>query len=182
MNCGTEKGLLQHKARNEPPCRWCVKFRDDLAQPPKPEPKPVQHGTDAGYWREKRSGKEACEECKTAHSAYNADRKRKTRAASKPVKPPAEPAPCGTYAAAGRHKRRGEPLDDACRQARRDYQNDQKKRLRGPAKPHDPKPITHGTLAGRSAHYYRGEAPCDDCKNAYNKAARDNRAERKEAA
>lgn len=30
--------------------------------------------------------------------------------------------PCGTYAAVSRHKRRREPLDDACRRANADYQ------------------------------------------------------------
>ena len=35
--------------------------------------------------------------------------------------PPREPAPCGTYAAARRHQRRGEPLDDACAEALREY-------------------------------------------------------------
>lgn len=33
-------------------------------------------------------------------------------------------APCGTYAASRRHYRLGEPLDDACAQAQRDYQNE----------------------------------------------------------
>ena len=32
-------------------------------------------------------------------------------------------APCGTRAAAARHRRRGEPLDERCKQAERDYQN-----------------------------------------------------------
>lgn len=30
-------------------------------------------------------------------------------------------APCGTYAAEQRHRRRGEPVDEACRAARREY-------------------------------------------------------------
>lgn len=33
--------------------------------------------------------------------------------------PPREPAPCGTVAAHARHKRRGEPIDDACAEANR---------------------------------------------------------------
>lgn len=33
-------------------------------------------------------------------------------------------APCGTYAASRRHYRLGEPLDDACAQAQRDYRNE----------------------------------------------------------
>lgn len=35
--------------------------------------------------------------------------------------PPREPQPCGTWAAACRHQRRGEPLDDACKQAVTDH-------------------------------------------------------------
>jgi hypothetical protein len=47
-----------------------------------------------------------------------------------PPKPPRKPgsgrprsslAPCGTTTAYARHKRRGEPLDEACRQANIDY-------------------------------------------------------------
>jgi hypothetical protein len=41
------------------------------------------------------------------------------------TEPPAEPdtgvPPCGTYAAYQRHKRKGEPSDDACREANRRY-------------------------------------------------------------
>jgi len=36
----------------------------------------------------------------------------------------AEPSSCGTYGAAQRHRRRGEPLDQACKDARRDYMRD----------------------------------------------------------
>lgn len=37
-------------------------------------------------------------------------------------KPPRELQPCGTVAAATRHRRNGEPLDDACRAALADHQ------------------------------------------------------------
>jgi hypothetical protein len=37
-------------------------------------------------------------------------------------KPPRTPLPCGTRAAATRHRRKGEPLCDACREAERAYQ------------------------------------------------------------
>jgi hypothetical protein len=43
-------------------------------------------------------------------------------------------APCGTRAAAARHRRRGEPLDERCKQAERDYQNQ-----RNQAKAHTPR-------------------------------------------
>jgi hypothetical protein len=36
--------------------------------------------------------------------------------------PPRSPKPCGTYAAARRHQRKGEPLDPACSQALKDHQ------------------------------------------------------------
>lgn len=183
MNCGTEKGLLQHKARNEPPCKWCIKFRDDPA--PKPAPKPINHGTDAGYWREKRSGVDVCDQCAEAHREYSRIQNRKRYAKSPKrtaPKPPAPPAPCGTYAAAARHARNGEPLDDACRKARRDYQNASKKNQRGGRPAREPAPIVHGTLAGRTAHHRRGETPCLECRDAYNEAEKHRRAARKKAA
>lgn len=42
----------------------------------------------------------------------------------------AAPAPCGTTAAAKRHRRRGEPLDEACLQAERDEANGRNNRKR----------------------------------------------------
>ena len=46
-------------------------------------------------------------------------------------------APCGTRAAAARHRRGGEPLDERCKQAERDYQNqrNQAKATRSPRVP-----------------------------------------------
>lgn len=44
-------------------------------------------------------------------------------AAPAPRKPPRPPAPCGTHAAFAAHRRAGEVPDEACRQARRDYQS-----------------------------------------------------------
>jgi hypothetical protein len=38
--------------------------------------------------------------------------------------PPEPTAVCGTYAAAVRHLRRGEPLDEACAQALTDYRRE----------------------------------------------------------
>lgn len=46
----------------------------------------------------------------------NADKQRAYRD-RKRGGPPREPQPCGTLAAVRRHKRKGEPLDDACREA-----------------------------------------------------------------
>lgn len=51
--------------------------------------------------------------------------------------PPREPEPCGTVAAARRHQRAGEQLDDACRDAwrayRREIQRANRARRRGGA-------------------------------------------------
>jgi hypothetical protein len=38
--------------------------------------------------------------------------------------------PCGTHAAFNRHKKRGEPIDDNCRQAEREYQSAKARRFR----------------------------------------------------
>lgn len=85
MNCGTEKGLLQHKARNEPPCRWCLPFRADGSVPAvKRRPGPPKGTIPTGN-------------------------------VGRPL------APCGTPSAARRHLDRGEPVDDACRDAQRTY-------------------------------------------------------------
>jgi hypothetical protein len=39
-------------------------------------------------------------------------------------------SPCGTVSAAVRHRRRGEPLDEACRAAEREYQRARRQRRR----------------------------------------------------
>lgn len=74
-------------------------------------------------------------------------------------------APCGTQSAYTRHVKRGEPIDDACRQA-----NTKAKRTKGTPTPSRRKPIAHGTLRGARQHRYRGEPlcqPCRDGENAY---------------
>lgn len=54
---------------------------------------------------------------------------------SKRGKPARQPAPCGTYAAYRRHQRKGEPIDDACRQAYTDYQRELQQARRAKNKP-----------------------------------------------
>lgn len=44
--------------------------------------------------------------------------------------PPRDPAPCGTYAAYRRHKRRGEQPCDACREAYNERQRENYRRRR----------------------------------------------------
>jgi hypothetical protein len=71
-------------------------------------------------------------------------------------------APCGTQSAYTRHVRKGEPIDDACRQA-----NTEAKRTKGTPTPGRRKPIEHGTLKGYQQHVYRGEKACADCVEAH---------------
>jgi hypothetical protein len=71
------------------------------------------------------------------------------------------PAPCGTASAYTRHVKRGEPIDEACRQA-----NTEAKRTKGTPTPARRKPIAHGTPRGAKQHRYRGEPLCDPCHRA----------------
>lgn len=68
-------------------------------------------------------------------------------------------APCGTPAAYTRHVKRGEPIDDACRQA-----NTEAKRVKGTPTPAMRKPIAHGEPRGAKQHRYRGEPLCEPCR------------------
>lgn len=70
-------------------------------------------------------------------------------------------APCGTQSAYTRHVKRGEPIDDACRQA-----NTEAKRAKGTPTPRLRKPIAHGELRGAKQHRYRGEPLCEACHDA----------------
>lgn len=70
-------------------------------------------------------------------------------------------APCGTPSAYTRHIKRGEPIDDACRQA-----NTEAKRTKGTPTPSRRKPIAHGELRGAKQHRYRGEPLCEPCHQA----------------
>jgi hypothetical protein len=82
-------------------------------------------GTDAAYKRHFRLGEPPCDACRAAHAArcaadYAARKRDRAPREPAPREPaPREPAPCGTEAAARRHRRRGEPLDEACRRAAR---------------------------------------------------------------
>ena len=78
--------------------------------------------------------------------------------------------PCGTPAAAGRHRFYGEPLCDRCREAERVRKRQQRQGLR-PSR----KAPRHGTVSGWQ-HLHRGETPCDACREAKNE---DNRARRR---
>lgn len=67
-------------------------------------------------------------------------------------------ADCGTQSAYTRHVKKGEPIDDACRQA-----NTKAKRTKGTPTPSRRQPIDHGTLKGYKQHRYRDEQACASC-------------------
>jgi hypothetical protein len=91
-------------------------------------------GTEAAYRRHKRYKEPVDDACAAGHKAWldsSRERRRTNRQASrariraKNGRVPKQLQPCGTAAAAERHKRRGEPIDEACRlaynAARREY-------------------------------------------------------------
>lgn len=87
-------------------------------------------------------------------------------------KAPREPASCGTYAAWSRHKRRNEPIDDACHAAFLAKRTED--RRRAGAQPRQPAEC--GTRAGYQRHLRLGEKACDPCRQANTDA--DNRLRR----
>jgi WhiB family redox-sensing transcriptional regulator len=119
------------------------RLRKELPAPePKPEPVIVrpapprpEHrgglplapcGTETAYRRHKRNKEPIDDVCAAGHEEWlddSRERRRKNRKLSRARARersgyvPKPPPPCGTNAAAYRHKRRGEPLDEACRAA-----------------------------------------------------------------
>ena len=91
---------------------------------------------------------------------------------------PRPPAPCGTNSAYLRHRRRGEPVDEACLEAHRRTitelrrRRGVKPRVRGPE---------HGTRAAYQREWLRwrsgeGPPPCEECRAANAEATRRYRA------
>jgi hypothetical protein len=76
--------------------------------------------------------------------------------------PPRTPQPCGTRAAATRHRRRGEPLCDACIAAERAYMRDAKKGINAKRPPHVARGETRDDA--RRPALPRGEAAPDACE------------------
>lgn len=75
---------------------------------------------------------------------------------------------CGTPAAAQAHYRRGEPVCEPCREARREYE-----RARTGAKARTKAPC--GTTGGAAQHRKAGEPLCEACREAqreYNRSTR----------
>lgn len=85
MNCGTEKGLLQHKARNEPPCKFCARLIPAPAEPaskrtrgPAKGSRPVAPcGQYSAYIRHKKDGEPIDADCQKANDQFNQNRRTK---------------------------------------------------------------------------------------------------------
>ncbi|MEU5595708.1 hypothetical protein [Streptomyces sp. NPDC020298] len=83
---------------------------------------------------------------------------------TRPAKGPGARAACGTPAGYYRHRREGDEICDACRQANTDAKNAS---YAAPVKrPRQLKPIAHGTIRGARQHYYRKDPPCPECLQA----------------
>ena len=110
------------------------------------EERQAQCGTPSGYQRHRRNQEQPCQACRDANREYNRqkDAQRKERAnARKREKRQAAGAtprvlrPCGTSAAARRHRRKGEELCGPCREAYRETMrelNERRNKLRAEGK------------------------------------------------
>lgn len=85
-------------------------------------------------------------------------------------------APCGTNPAYQRHKRRQEPVDEACRLAHNATVDAQRKA--GSNRPRR-KTAECGTPSGYGRHMRRKEDPCDPCRQVHSQGMRDWRENRK---
>jgi hypothetical protein len=93
-------------------------------------------GTRSGYVRHLRNRDPHCPACWRANADYQAARRIPKGPTSKPVPATSqvlELRPCGTHAAYVRHKANGQPVDEACLKAERDY-DAAKKRARAKAR------------------------------------------------
>lgn len=88
-----------------------------------------------------------------------------------------EPQPCGTPAAALRHKRKGEELCEPCKEAKRKESRDRRARIKAERESNPLKPAQLrsqcGTRAGANYHRDHGEQRCTECleaERAYNRA------------
>ena len=88
-------------------------------------------------------------------------------------------APCGTTAAYARHKRRGEPLDQACIDAHNAQSLESRQRLHPLKGPRELQPC--GTMAAYQRHWLWSEPICDACREARNAWYRAYRKRRKDA-
>lgn len=82
-------------------------------------------GTQGGYSRHRWRGEEPCDPCRLAWRDYQrAWREATGRRSYEKPQAPHDLAPCGTYAAAQRHKVHGEPVCDDCAAAVRTYKTE----------------------------------------------------------
>ena len=89
-------------------------------------------GTASGYNRHRRKKEKACQPCVAANREANRKKDAQRRAKKRAEKEGRVKVlkPCGTSAAAKRHQRNGEPLCDACQEARRQVFADLKEQRR----------------------------------------------------
>jgi hypothetical protein len=130
-----------------------------------------KHGTLQGYKAHVRYKVPVCDECTVANNEYNAQfrksRGQKTMAERK-AEYEANRPPCGEYAAVAAHRKRGEPIDDLCREAQRKYSRANYYKSTGgvPAAEHwanvRAKDVC-GTLVGAKRHQSAREKLCDKC-------------------
>ncbi len=91
-------------------------------------PKPIPHGTHAGYSAHRRYGIPQCQPCLDAAAKYRAENKAKKRA--KPTKIRDRNISHGTNSGAIQHGQYGIPICEPCRQARNHYMREWAKQKR----------------------------------------------------
>jgi hypothetical protein len=77
-------------------------------------------------------------------------------------------SPCGTPGAYERHRRWGEPVDEACRAAH----NAKNRAVKAATRARAAGPVVCGTRGGYQKHRRNGEKPCDACRHANTAADR----------
>jgi hypothetical protein len=125
---------------------------------------PESCNANAAYRRHVNAGQPACAASREAHNAYNTQRYADLKA--KGANPRGSGrgrhlAPCGTSSAWKRHYKRGEPLDEACREA---MVADGRKRYQAVAAPRILEPC--GTPAAAQRHRRHGEPLDEACARA----------------
>lgn len=92
-------------------------------------------GTAGGYGRHVYRKEPICDPCREAWRTYQReyDEKRQ-RTNHEKAETPREPDPCGTYGAAQRHRKYGEPLCSPCLGADRKYKADKAREYRAASK------------------------------------------------
>ena len=120
-------------------------------------------GTEAGYRRHIAAREEKDDACKAAHAQYRA----KQRGGGYTGKRRAEPLPCGTSAAAARHRYNGEPVCFKCRVGESEARN--RRRKPRPKTPKTPPQDTGacGTDKGYQRHGRAHQHACQPCKTAH---------------